>query len=62
MATMPWTASEEVLDSIPKKIIPPMSTTSARRTSIAPDAIRAATLATGTSTATPSPVTRSSVA
>ena len=29
---------------------------------MAPPAIRAATLATGTSTATPSPVTRSSVA
>ena len=31
-------------------------------TSIAPDPIRATTLATGTSTATPSPVTRSSLA
>ena len=62
IATMPCTASDDSPVSMPRAMKPPISTTMASVTSIAPDAIRAATLAIGTSTATPSPVTRSSVA
>ena len=59
---MPWTASDDCADSMPNTNSPATRVNTTRTTSITHEAIRAATLATGTSTATPSPVTRSSVA
>ena len=62
MPVMPCTATDVWAVTALNTNTPATSTTSTRKTSIAPLAIRAATLATGTSTATPSPVTTSSVA
>jgi hypothetical protein len=62
MNRTPSTASDTPPATAPIANTPAMRTTIVTMTSMAPDAMRAATLATGTSTATPSPVIMSSPA
>ena len=62
IAAIPCTAADAWPVAAPTTRTAPTSTDTVRTTSMPPDSIRTPTLAAGTSTATPSPVTRSSPA